>query len=790
MSLCVSFRKPALVGREGELQALKYLLDASTMSKGGLVFVAGEAGIGKTRITNELRSYAEGKGVIVLSGRCLYHEGSDPYLPFVDALRSYLAKKSERPFEGIASVGLSGGFAPQNKDFDINRERDRMFETVTQFIISIASDAPLALFLDDLQWADGSTLQLLHYLNRNITESRVLICGTYRPEDLNDADGKTHPLKEALKRMSRDRLYTTITLKRLSKEDSSEMIASMLSEKVDDELAEFVHRKAEGNPFFIEEILRALFEEGLFKPQDGKRAWKFDDSIIAIPSTIKDLVTRRIDRLSKDAMRAVECAAAIGREFTFDVLQKATEIDEETLLDAIDELIDAKIVREEARHGIERYLFDHTSIREVIYDNFSSGKRRLVHKKIGLALESLSKGKLDGATYALAYHFSASGDAERTAKYSANAGARAKDSFAPGEAIGYYTQALNAFERMPDGPTTRKGKMETLEALAKLCLFTSDWQGGISHCGALAVIAAEEKDERTLASAKLLEGHMRQQRNEWAEARKAFAETIEIAERIGEKHIEGDAYRGLGRIYWMQGNYASALDNYNRAAVAASQSGDMRVLASTNIDLGNAYGDSANWKKCYEHYEKAIALLEKLGDEYELARAYNNLAVSYQEAGESERALILYEKCVATSERSKNMKYLAHGLDGIGEILASKNENEDAIKNLDRSIAIARRIGDRYLLAGVLHAYGAFRGRLKEYDKASAIFEESIAILEELNIQRHLAMAAYEYALVLREMGRTSDADAHVKKAIEIFSRLGFSSQIEKINAEYYGKKA
>ncbi|MEM2900735.1 MAG: ATP-binding protein, partial [Thermoplasmata archaeon] len=239
--------KPALIGREKELSQLKEMLDSMLAGHGGLVFISGEAGIGKTRLIFELRDYAHPLGVHFLTGRSLYHEGSDPYLPFIDALREYFKKeKSEeikvdekvsapigfighiggldkiesRSGEGAIPLGLLTTFGHESsskrEEIDIRKERDRMFETVLQLIISISKEKPLILFLDDLQWADSASLQLLYYISRNIRESRVLICCTYRPEDLLESEGKAHPLTDTIKRMSRERLFATINLKKLN----------------------------------------------------------------------------------------------------------------------------------------------------------------------------------------------------------------------------------------------------------------------------------------------------------------------------------------------------------------------------------------------------------------------------------------------------------------------------------------------------------------------------------------------------------------------------------------------
>ncbi len=808
MDTKVSLQRPVFVGRNEELGKLKALLDGAMESKGQLVFVEGEAGIGKTRIIHELKDYADVKNVKFLSGRCLYHEGSDPYLPFIDALRDHLEVKGEkdeldrtmRPVGFIGQIVKTGidastpipvgliksGKTEEKKELDLRKERDRMFETALQLITGMSSDAPLLLFIDDLQWADSASLQLLYYLGRNIRDSKTLIACTYRPEDLLESDGKAHPLTDVIKRMSREGLYTKVTLRRLSQDETGLMIGSLLaSDAPPCALIKLVYEHTEGNPFFIEEVLKSLVEDGMIDPRDKAWPMRMDISKIALPPTIKDIVTRRIDRLSEESVKALEVAATIGREFSFDILAKATDMSEETLLDALDELIETLLITEETSENREEYRFDHPTIREVVYNGLSRGKKRMLHRKVGLALESISKGAESEKVYNLAYHFYNASDYEKALSYAQKAGDRATESFAPEDALKYYKIALDSIDKLAESDANKIRKLALLKSTGRLCNSMADWSEGIVYYGALLELSTELKNDHARAEAHRGLGYVCSEQSIWHDAISNFECAIGISEKLGDLHGLGEAQRGKGWVNWMLGKYDLALELYKKALSCAETIGDVHVIAQTYIDMGNVYNVMGEFEKAVWHYSKSLQLLEELEDEYELARVYNNLADVHNQMNKLEVALGYYEKCITSSEKAKNLKFLMYGSQGAGEVLANIGELEKAEAYAHRAMKMAIKSDDKYLIAASHRTFGIIYGKQKSWEKSIEHFEKGIAILEETNIQHYLAQVARDFSTMYKSKGDIDNAKKYLKRAIDIYIHVGAKELATKLKEEY-----
>ncbi|MEM2899746.1 MAG: ATP-binding protein [Thermoplasmata archaeon] len=224
--------RSAIMGREAEMKKLLSALDAAFRSEGSLILIEGEAGIGKSRIIAELAKHAKAKGANFYSGKCLYSEGSDPYLPFIDALRNTAEQEkgysSQLAIFGIGKENDASRLITEGTLSDITREKTQVFETVLQYILKLAESSPIVFFLDDLHMADASSLQLFYYLGRNTQRARVLLIGAYSPEELSGEKGKNHPLVELIQRLSREKFYSSIKLSRLKPYEVTKMLSSIL----------------------------------------------------------------------------------------------------------------------------------------------------------------------------------------------------------------------------------------------------------------------------------------------------------------------------------------------------------------------------------------------------------------------------------------------------------------------------------------------------------------------------------------------------------------------------------
>ncbi len=452
------------VGRRDEMDQLKSLLDGALSGQGATAMLIGEPGIGKTRLAEEFGVYARIRGARVLSGRAYEGEGGVPYRPFIEALRGYVHVRDDDALrvelgEGapdvaalISDVRRRFPDLPESPVLEADAERLRLFESVTQFVRNASRAQPIVLVLDDLHWADKPSLSLMRHLARNSSDARVLIVGAYRDVELD----LTHPLAEALAALKREQPYTRVLVRGLPESDVVEMIDA-LGESGEAgsplrTLGTTLHRETEGNPLFVRELVSHLVEEGVLL-REGTR-WTTNATSVTdfgIPEGVRDVIGRRLARLSEGCSRMLTLASAMTGGFSWEALRAVSAGQELTLLDLLEEALAAQLMYER-RDQAGTYDFTHALIRQTLYEAVSTPRRTLLHRRIGEALETLYAANVDAHLSELAQHFfqaAPGGDAQKAIDYARRAGERATALFAWEEAVAHYERALKVIDFRP-----------------------------------------------------------------------------------------------------------------------------------------------------------------------------------------------------------------------------------------------------------------------------------------------------------------------------------------------------
>ena len=507
---------PKMVGRDMELAQLKEFLHAAINGKGNTVLVSGEAGIGKTRLVKELEAYAELIGVKVLEGRCL-HESPTPFLPFREALRSvFQVTKSDAiplqrskiskvvkqsapefvqaiPFVGNLIAGIAVAYRTYKDEKSGEKrvelgalfERDEGLEAISSLLVAISGKQPLLLFIDDLHSADTPSLSLLYYLARNVQNSKILVAGTYRPEEVTKTyEGTVHPLLDTLQRMSRENLFQKIELERLSQVNYFDFISSMLGVELDD-LVRLVYEETEGNPFFAIETIRLLMQQNVLIKEDA--GWKLSKSTeeIEIPPRVYDVVVRRINALKDEEREIVDCASVIGEEFSSSVVEKVSGLNRIRLLKSLSNI-------ERKHHLVHSFeggcRFDHSKIREALYNEIPSELRKEYHSMIAGCIEEENKDRLKEVVNELAYHYYRSGNAQKGIPYLLKAGEDAREKWAVFEAVKFFSQAL---EIMGNDERWSEDRTRALEALGDVYALTAQHENA-NECYEKGMISAKD----------------------------------------------------------------------------------------------------------------------------------------------------------------------------------------------------------------------------------------------------------------------------------------------------------
>ncbi|MFQ5880212.1 MAG: AAA family ATPase, partial [Dehalococcoidia bacterium] len=456
------------VGREAELRQLQAAFDGALSGQGALVMVVGEPGIGKTALCEQLATYAALRGGRTLVGHC-YEEGSLslPYLPFVEALRSYVLTREVDDLRqelgtGAADVARIVSEVRQRVQVELRpagdpeEERYRLLQAVTDFLRNAASVQPLLVVLEDLHDADRGTLELLTHVAHNLVGARLLVVGTYRDVEVDRA----HPLSAALAELRRVAAFERVHLRGLSAEEVQRMLSAIAGQEVTWGLAEAVHRQTEGNPLFVQEVVRYLAEEGLVKREEGRwRATGQAPLAMSIPEGLRDVIGKRLSRLGPECNRLLSIAAVIGREFVLETLRAVAGISEEALLASLEEALRFAVLEERPQVGVIRYRFTHAFFRQTLYEEMIAPRRLRLHQEVARALERQYAARREEHAAELAEHFAQSTDPADLAKaveYDEMAARRAMAVYAYGEAVRHLERCLDVQEVLdPDDKAKR-----------------------------------------------------------------------------------------------------------------------------------------------------------------------------------------------------------------------------------------------------------------------------------------------------------------------------------------------
>ncbi len=784
----------SLVGRDAEMRKLLSLLDASSRSEGSLVLVEGEAGIGKTRLISELAKHAKAQGASFYSGKCLYSDGSDPYLPFIDALRGEV--ESEKAYAPqLAIFGLGGNeketarMISEGTIGDITREKTQVYETVLQHIQRLADRTPVVFFLDDLHMADASSLQLFYYIARNTQRARVMLVGAYRPEELSDESGKNRPLVELIQRMSRERFYNSIKLGRLKAYEVTKMLSSIFgSEYLPLGFSNFVFSKTDGNPFYVEEVVKALIDDGVIGIGAEHAGEKVDFSHVSIPTTIEDIITRRLDGLDDESYKILEIASAIGRDFQFEILLRTLEMDEVELLDRLDKLMAQKIVREDTSTDEERYSFDHTMLQEVVYANLTKSKRRLLHAKIGTVIESIFNEKVRRPKpehiYMLSRHFTLGGEHEKALRYSAMAGDRSMSVYALDEALKFYEQAFENAEKVTGNLEVHEKKLELLIMMGKVRTTRGEWEEGIQAYNKLLKLADTDEYRLYRAIAHRNIGHILRQRSDWQNAIRAFETALQTSESVSDKHGIADSFRGMGWVYWRLGKSEEAFQCYNSCIEYAEEVGATTIITAAYIDIGNVHSSIGNYGEAIEYFEIALELLDDIGNLPETARVCNNIGATYFYLEEYDKALEQYGKCIEIASKCSDYTMLAYGYSNIGEVHVKRRNFDRAREYLDKALEMFEKMDDQHMLSSVYRYYGTASRLQKKYEESQKFFKLALDKIKPLGIIEDMAHCNFELALLYKEMGKKDECVASLKEALRLYKELDSKKFIQEVENE------
>ncbi len=616
---------PVLLGRTREMDTLSRALLAAASGAGQCFILAGEAGVGKTRLLTEIQQRALADHFLVLQGNCFEQDVSFPYAVIVDMLRTFFAARDAAAIretlgplaaEMIKLLPELAWILPEAQPtpaLDAEAEKRRLFEALAQWLVRLAQAQPLLLILEDLHWADETSLDFLQVFLHRMARCPILVLMTYRREEVGS------PLTRWLARLDREHLAREIVIKPLERADVEAMLRAIfqLQQPVRSEFLDPIVELTEGNPFFVEEVLKSLVAAGDIFPAGAH--WERQPLPgLHIPRSVHEAVQRRVVQLSETARHVVLLAAVAGRRFDFDLLQALTGQEESALLQVMKELMAAQLVSEEAAG---RFVFRHALTRQAIYSSALALERNRLHRLIGETLERLHVAELDVVVGDLAYHFYAAEVWDKALHYAQRAGEKAQQMYAPRAAAEQFSRALEAARHL-----------------------------------AAAVPAA-------LYHAR---GQAYEMLGEFEAARIDYEQAGQTARQQGNRNAEWQSLIDLGFL-WAARDYARTGEYFQQALTLVRPLHNPALLGHTLNRLGNWYLNLERTQDALRHHREALDIFEEVNDRHGLAATLDLLGLTHFTGGNLIEGSASYERAIALFRELDDRAGLSSALATFGE---------------------------------------------------------------------------------------------------------------------------
>ena len=671
-----------LVGREQEWQSLLRAY-AAAGTGGHVVVLEGEAGVGKTRLAEEFLAYAASRGSAIVAARCYPGETDLAYGPFVEGLSASIGREDvavhldEIPAHFLAEAArllpeladLRPGL-PSPPPLDTPGAQSRFFEGISRVLLAVCDGpSPGVLFIDDVHWADASSLDLLAYLVRRVERPgrRLCILLTWRDEQV-PAD---HRLRGLLAESQRARMATVLRLSRLDRAAVEELVESVVGNP--DGLGRRLYDETEGLPLFLGEYLAAITSGAL---SAGDEAW-------SLPGGVRDLLHGRLQAVGETGWQLLNAAAVIGRSFDFDTVREASGRSEVEAVAALEELTGLGLVEEVKGVG-ERplaYDFGHEKLRTLVYEETSLARRRLLHRRVAeaLARRARRRRETDALAGQIANHYQLAGLDAKAADYFRIAGEHDRALYANAEALAHFRAALALGH--PDAAGLR-------EAVGDLQTLLGEYGEALASYEAAGAFG----DEDHLADIERKLGSVYQRLGEWELAESHFEAALAAWGESGPAGELARLHADLSLVAHREGRGDLALERARRALDLAA--GDERALAQAHNVLGVLASANGDLGGARHHLERSLALAEALGDPAARVAALNNLALAYANGGELGQALESAEAalalCIALGDRHRE----AALHNNLADLLHAAGRQEESMEHLKRAVEIFAEIGE------------------------------------------------------------------------------------------------
>jgi len=781
-----------LVGREWECRVMRKAIAGTKFGRSAIILVHGEAGVGKSRLLEEVRA-CESQGYTWLEGRCFASTQTLSYAPVLDLLRRHIGIADGQSVEDEQSalrkyVATNFASDPQSyallgewlalpmadadeellKGVEGDELRTRFFNLVRQVLLSLAAEQPVVVMIDDLHWADTSSVELLASLLPLTEEARLTFIFVSRSRQTPTALWNKPILEQCRERLVEVRLGS------LSSEESRALMDRLLGGNyLPESLVAEILDKSEGNPFFLEEVLRSLIESGGLALDNGK--WNLTTPVgaLRVPDTLQGVLLSRLDRLSEELKQLTQKAAVIGRVFHYRILERIASVDN-SLREQLATLELSGLVHERCRIPELEFIFKHALTQEVAYQTLLTPARKALHRKVGEALESIFRDRLEEFAGVLAYHFFSADSWDKALDYSVRSGDGAFKISAYAEARGHYDRALECLRHLESNPDRfRQTVIVTVQLVA------ASLHAGMPEKNLAMLIEAEKAakslDEPGLiARVQLWIGRVHYVGGEMKEATDYYRKVLLLAETMEDRELTALPGAVIGRVLFMQGHFREAVQMLNKAIPALELAKNRHELFFALVHRGLAQTCLGNYAAGLSDLNGTLVMARSERDQNAEVMVQLGLAFSQIVAGEDAAGIASAQQALALADHSGDSlfrnplnSFIAVGTTRLGKARESLDYWAAARES-------AKALGGHLLLGEWFAALEA-ESLVEAGEPAAALERAQEALALSLNTDSMIGEALAERAIG-RALAAGSDrqqALAHIERSLEICQSIG-----------------
>jgi diguanylate cyclase (GGDEF)-like protein len=692
------------VGREDEWQTLTHLLESAVRRGPYLAFVVGEAGVGKSTLVRRLASEVRLCAGKLVTGRCSEADAKPAFAPWAEAIQQLgAARPDDKPAFAQVMQLLT---EPRSES---TTTKYVVFNEIISYLRLAASVRPIVIVLEDLQWADPGTWDVLEHAMGQLDFDRILICVTLRTEDTR---------AEALERRNRllrDERFREIALPRLTEAQVRHWLTSVFGGEASRELLAYLLRYSEGNPLLATQLLRTLLDEHAVRYEHGRWSLRSERDH-PLPAVLTGLMERRLDRLTPNTRKILNTAAVIGRVFDIDVAMAAGAGSEDEALDALDECIAHAVVEPWRDTSGTHFAFTHRLLVDALIRTINPRRLARIHERVAEAMEMHSP---DNAAE-IASHYDKSGSTSKAFPHAIRAGASALRVYAHAEARQFFeiaeraasnpVERANALHRLAEVAET-EGRYTLTEELCDRAL------AGLGSTEARAILGLRRMREGTRA----LMGQAPKQ------TIAVCTELVDMARQLGDRSEEAGLLNMISQYQGMLGDWRDAEETARDAIAAAEAAGDGRLLAEAFTRLGSSMMDRQS-PEAGDFYHRALALFHDVGDRCGEARCYINIGAIQQSAGDVIAAEVAFDRALESAERANALDLAGLASLKLGILYLRRGQLDLASERYDNALERFTESSNEPQRLNTLYNMAHLARERDDWGAASLLYEQVVAV--------------------------------------------------------------